>query len=137
MTGLVLCHLMHGVMNSIKASHLGILGDTELILASTSLCSSALLQIRLRIPYALTQQLSKLSSVLSLLESIALESLCDLRIALAVSLTTHCQIHTNLTTLTVEVVTQVVDHLLTHTLGLAVTDLMNGGKRHLTTILHL
>ena len=137
MTGLVLRHLVHGVVDSIEASHLRILGNTELILASTSLCSSALLQIRLCIPYALTQQLSKLGSMLSLLESVALESLGDLGITFAVGLTTHSQIHTNLTTLTVEVVTQVVDHLLTYTLGLTVTNLMNSSERHLTIVLHL
>ena len=137
MTSLVLRHLMHSVVDRIEASHLCVLSDTELILASTSLGSSALLQIRLGIPYALTQQLSKLGSVLSLLECIALKRLGDLGITLTISLTTHGQIHTNLTALTIEVVTQVVDHLLAYTLGLAVTNLMNSSERHLTTVLHL
>ena len=137
MTGLVLRHLMHSVVDRIEASHLCVLSDTELILASTSLGSSALLQIRLGIPYALAQQLSKLGSVLSLLECIALKRLGDLGITLTISLTTHGQIHTNLTALTIEVVTQVVDHLLTYTLGLAVTNLMNSSERHLTIVLHL
>ena len=137
MTSLVLRHLMHSVVDRIEASHLCVLSDTELILASTSLGSSALLQIRLGIPYALTQQLSKLGSVLSLLECIALKRLGDLGITLTISLTTHGQIHTNLTALTIEVVTQVVDHLLAYTLGLTVTNLMNSSERHLTTVLHL
>ena len=137
MTSLVLRHLVHSVVDRIEASHLCVLSDTELILASTSLGSSALLQIRLGIPYALTQQLSKLGSVLSLLECIALKRLGDLGITLTISLTTHGQIHTNLTALTIEVVTQVVDHLLAYTLGLAVTNLMNSSERHLTTVLHL
>ena len=137
MTSLVLRHLMHSVVDRIEASHLCVLGNTELILASTSLGSSALLQIRLGIPYALAQQLSKLGSVLSLLECIALKRLGDLGITLTISLTTHGQIHTNLTALTIEVVTQVVDHLLTYTLGLAVTNLMNSSERHLTIVLHL
>ena len=137
MTSLVLRHLMHSVVDRIEASHLCVLSNTELILASTSLGSSALLQIRLGIPYALTQQLSKLGSVLSLLECIALERLGDLGITLTISLTTHGQIHTNLTALTIEVVTQVVDHLLAYTLGLTVTNLMNSSERHLTIVLHL
>ena len=90
MTSLVFRHLMHGVVDSIETGSLRILGDTELILASTSLGSSALLQIRLGIPYALTQQLSKLGSVLSLLECIALKRLGDLGITLTISLTSHC-----------------------------------------------
>ena len=56
MTGLVLGHLMNGVVDSIETSGLGILGNTELILAGTSLSSGALLKVRLGIPYALTQQ---------------------------------------------------------------------------------
>ena len=59
MTSLVLGHLMHSVVDCIEASSLGVLGNTELILASTSLCSSALLQVGLGIPYDLAQQLSK------------------------------------------------------------------------------
>ena len=56
MTGLVLGHLMNGVVDSVETSGLGILGNTELILAGTSLSSGALLKVRLGIPYALTQQ---------------------------------------------------------------------------------
>ena len=47
-----------------------------------------------------------------LLESIALESLSNLGIALTIGLTRHCQIHTYLATLTIEMVAQVVNHLL-------------------------
>ena len=60
MTGLVLGHLVNGIVDSIETSSLGILGDAELILASTSLSSSTLLQIGLGIPNALAQELSKL-----------------------------------------------------------------------------
>lgn len=59
MTGLVLRHLVHGVVDSIESGSLSVLGNTELILASTSLGSSALLQIGLGVPYDLAQQLSK------------------------------------------------------------------------------
>ena len=137
MTSLVLRHLMHSVVDRIEASHLCVLSDTELILASTSLGSSALLQIRLGVPYNLAQQLSETRSMVSLLERIALESLGDLGITLTISLTSHSQILTHLAALTVKVCTQVVDHLLTYTLGLAVTNLMNSSERHLTTVLHL
>ena len=53
MTGLVLSHLVNGVVDSIETCSLSVLGNTELILTSTSLSSSTLLQIGLRIPYAL------------------------------------------------------------------------------------
>ena len=55
MTGLVLSHLVNGVVDSIETSSLGVLSNTELILASTSLGSSTLLQIGLGVPYALAQ----------------------------------------------------------------------------------
>ena len=59
MTGLVLSHFVNGVVDGIETGSLGILGNAELVLASTSFSSSALLQIGLGIPYNLAQQLSK------------------------------------------------------------------------------
>ena len=87
MASFVLGHLMNGVVDCIETCSLSILGNTELILAGTSLCCGTLLEISLRIPYTLTQQLSKLRSVLSLFESIAFECLGDFGITLTVSLT--------------------------------------------------
>ena len=55
MTRLVLCHLVNSIVDSIETSSLGVLGNTELILASTCLSSSTLLQVGLGIPYALSQ----------------------------------------------------------------------------------
>ena len=136
-TGLVLGHLVNSVVDGVETGGLGVLGDTELILAGTSLSSGTLLQVRLRIPDTLTQQFSETTGVVSLLESIALEGLGNLGIALTVSLTGHGQIHTDLAALTIEVVTQVLNHLLTDTFGLAVTNLMNGGIGHVGIILQL
>ena len=136
MTGLVLSHLMNGVVDSIETSSFGILGNAELILASTSLCSSTLLQIGLGIgPYNLAQQLSETRSMVGLLESIALESLSNLRIALTIGLTSHSQILTYLATLAIEVSTQVINHLLADTLRLAIANLMNSGIGHVGIIL--
>ncbi len=72
--------------------------------------------------------------MISLLKCIALEGLCYLGITLTVCLTGHCQIHTNFTTLTVEVIAQVLNHLLTHSLRLAVTNLVNGSISHIGII---
>ena len=112
MTGLVLSHLVYGVVDSVETSSLSVLGNTELILASTSLSSSTLLQIGLGIPNTLTQQLSETRSMICLLKSITLKCLSNLRITLTISLTSHCQIHTYLTTLAIKMVTQIVNHLL-------------------------
>ena len=112
MASLILSHLVNGIVDSIETSGLSVLSDTELILACTSLGSSTLLQIGLSVPYALAQQLSETRSMVGLLESITLECLSNLRITLTIGLTSHSQIHTNLATLTIEVSTQVVDHLL-------------------------
>ena len=111
MTSLVLCHLMNCVVCSIHTRSLSILGNTELILACTTLSSNTCLKIALCILQYIAQQFSKLACVLSLLKSVTLESLSNFRIALAVSLTAHCQIHTNLTTLTIEVSLKVLNHL--------------------------
>ena len=135
MTGLVLGHLVNGVVDGVETGSLSILGDTELILTGTSLSSGTLLQVGLRVPNTLAQQLCETTGMISLLEGIALESLCNLRIALTVSLTGHSQVHTNLTALSVEVITQVLNHLITHTLRLTVTNLMDGGIGHIGIIL--
>ena len=129
-TSLILGHLVNSIVDSVEAGSLGVLGNAELVFTSTSLSSSTLFQIGLRIPYTLTQQLGKTAGVVCLLESIALECLSDLGITFTVSLTGHCQIHTNLATLTVEVVAQVLNHLFTYSLGLAVTNLVNGSVGH-------
>ena len=87
MTGLILGHLVNGVVDSIETCSLGVLGDTELVLAGTSLSGSALLKIGLGIPHALTEQFCKTRSMVGLLESIALEGLGNLGIAFTISLT--------------------------------------------------
>ena len=110
-------------------------GDTELILTGTCLGSCTLLKVRLRIPYTLTQQLCETAGVIGLFESIALEGLSDLGITLTICLTSHSQIHTDLTALTIEVVAQVINHFLTYTLGFAVANLMNSGISHVGIVL--
>ena len=96
MASLVLSHLMNGVVDSVRALLLSQLSDAELVLASTLLGSDASLEIALSVAQYLAQELSETASVVSLLVSIALVSLCYLRIALTVGLTSHSEIHTNL-----------------------------------------
>ena len=52
MTGFVLSHLVNGVVDGVKASSLGVLGNAELVLAGTGLSGGALLKVGLRVPYA-------------------------------------------------------------------------------------
>ena len=73
--------------------------------------------------------------MVGLLESITLESLGNLWIALAIGLTSHSQILAYLAALAVEVCTQVVNHFLANTLGLAVANAVNGGVSGLTLVL--
>ena len=135
MTGLILCHFMNGIMDSVETCSLSVLSNAELIFASTSLSSSTLLQIGLSIPNALAQQFCETRSMVSLLKSITLESLGNLRIALAIGLTSHCEVHTDFATLAIEVVAQVLNHLFADTLGLTITNLMNGGVGHISIFL--
>ena len=64
--------------------------------------------------------------MIGLLECITLECLGNLRITLAVGLTSHSQILAYLAALAVKVCTQVVNHFLRDTLGLAVANAVNG-----------
>ena len=124
---LIFCHFMDSVVNSVEASFLSIYSDAEFVLACSSLSSGTFLKIGLGIPDTLTEQFCKLSSMLSLFESITLESLGNLGISLAVSLARHGQIHTYLTALTIEVIAKVLNHLLAYALRLAITNFMLSG----------
>ena len=64
MTGLVLRHLVDGVMDCIVVELLCLGSDGELALACTSLSLNAFLKIGLGIPYYITEKLSAFCSIL-------------------------------------------------------------------------
>ena len=106
MTSLVASHLVNGVVNGVKVLSLSKLSDAELILASSCFSVHSLLKVSLSVPHHFTEQLGKLSGMLSLFPSVALKRLGDFGISFAVGLTTHCKVHTHLTALAIEVVFQ-------------------------------
>ena len=116
-TGLVLGHLVDGVMDSIVVELLCLGSDGELALACTSLSLNAFLKIGLGIPYHITEKLCEFCSMLGLFESISLESLCDFWIALTLGLTAHCQIHADLGALAGEMSLQTLMNLRVATFG--------------------
>jgi len=77
--------------------------------------------------------LCELGCVLSLLESVTLERLGDLGVALAVGLTAHRQIHAHLGALADEVVVESLHEL--GVVDLAVADLMLGNELQRTGVL--
>ena len=111
MTSLILSHLVNGVVYCVEVLLLCELCETELILASATLCIHTLEEVCLGIPNYLTEELCELSSVLCLLPSVALVSLSDLWITLAVCLTAHSKVHTYLCTLTHKVVLKTLKEL--------------------------
>ena len=122
---LILTHLMNSVMDSVKVQLLSQRSDTLLILACTSLSLHTLLQVGLCVPNNLTDQLSELSGVLSLLPSVTLESISYLGITLAICLTAHRQVHTYLSTLAHEVSLQAIPYLFVATFRYAQNVLVN------------
>lgn len=66
---LILSHLMNCVVDSVKVLSLSVLSDTHLVSICTSLCVHTLLKVSLGIPYHVAEELSKLSSMLSLFVS--------------------------------------------------------------------
>ena len=125
MTGLVLCHLVNGVVDSVISELLCPAGDGELALAGSALGFSPLLDIGLGVPNDFAQQLSELGCVLCLLESVALEGLGDLGIALPFCLTAHRKIHSHLAALAVEMVVKTLHNFLI--LNLSITKLVLAG----------
>ena len=103
---------MNGVVSSVHTGSLGVAGDAELVLTCSTLSSDASLKVALGVFQHVAKELSEFRSVLCLLESVALESLGNLWIALTVGLAAHCEIHTHLTALTVEVSLEVLYHFL-------------------------
>ena len=107
-------------MDSIQVQSLCLLGQVHLAGASAALSLSTHHQVLLgAVGDDLTQQLCETRSVISLLVSIALVSLSDLRVALALSHAGHCQVHADLAALTLEVSAQAIDDVLGHALSLA------------------
>lgn len=121
---LVLCHFVYGVVDSIPTLLLSVLGNAELVLASTSLCAHTLLEVCFGVPYYVAEQLSKLGSVLCLFPCVTLESVSYLWVTLTVSLTAHGQIHTNLCALAIEVSVEVLYHFFVNAVFLGYTDNM-------------
>ena len=104
MTSLVLSHLMNGIVNGVKAELFGTCSYRKLAFASSALRFRTLLDIGLGIPYHFPKKFRELGCVLGFLKSITLESLRNLRISLALSLTTHGEVHSHFRALTVEMV---------------------------------
>ena len=96
MACLILAHLMNSVMDSIEVLLLSESCDPHLVLACSLLSKHSLLNVGLGVPYALSEELSELSCMLSLLPCISLECLSDLRITLSVCLTAHSEVHSYL-----------------------------------------
>jgi len=132
---LVLSHLMHGVVDSIEVESLSLLGNFHLTCAGTSLGFHALLEVCLGVPNTFANQFGETAGVVSLFESITLESFSDFGIALAVGLAAHGQIHAYLGAFAFEVGLQAFPYFGITTLGNA--DLMFGYELQITVLFQL
>ena len=106
MTGLVLGHLVNGVVNGVEVLLLRHAGQAHLVLAGAALGIHTFEQVGLGVPNDVADQFGKLRSVLGLLPGIALESLGDFGVALTIRLTSHRQVLSHLGTFAHEVVVQ-------------------------------
>ena len=120
MTGLILCHLVDGVVDSVEVQSLSLLGQVHLAGAGTALGLCTHHQVLLgAVGDDLAQQLGETGSMICLLVGIALVSLGDLGVALTLGHAGHCQVHTDLAALALEVGAQTIDDLLRNALSLA------------------
>ena len=137
-TGLVTSHLVDGVVDGIEAVLLGAGGKLELALGGTKLAVNAPskvvlrggLHVRLKLG---TEKLGELGGVLRLFESVPLERLGDLRIALTLGLTAHREIHSDLRALSVEMILETLDNFFV--LYTAVTDVVLAGPLWLAALI--
>ena len=134
MASLVLSHLVNRIMDSIETELL--CERCELFLASASavLCIDTHREVLLRaVRQDLAEELSEFGSVLSLLKSVALVSLCDFRITFTVSLAAHSEVHADFRALAREVLAETLDDARINVLGNA--DMMLIGKRQILALL--
>jgi hypothetical protein len=126
---LVACHLMNAVVKCIKVVSLGNLGSLKLLSGSSLLSSHTHLHIGLGVVQdGLAKELSIAGSMTGLFHGIMLEGTCNLGIALAVSLTSHGQVHTDLTALALEGVAAVLQQFGRYALFEGDAQLMLSGK---------
>ena len=122
MTGLVLGHLVYGVVHGVQVLLLGQTRQTHLVLAGAALGIHTFEQVGLGIPNDVADQFGELRSVLGLLPGIALESLGDFGVTLAIRLTSHRQVLSHLGTFAHKVIVQTFPQLLAG--AFAVAELM-------------
>ena len=118
----ILSHLVNGVVDSIPAFGLGVLGNAELVLTSASLGVHALLKVGLGVPNHVTEKFCELGCMLSLLPCITTEGFSNFGIALTVGLTAHGQILANFRALTLPVCIEVLNHFLIYAIFLGDAD---------------
>ena len=103
-TGLVLCHLVDGVVDGVEVQLLCHLSQLELAFASAVLGGNASFEVLLGGgKNDLAQQLGKLGGVLRFLVSCLFPVHTDLGVALAESHSRHSEVHTDLAAFAVEV----------------------------------
>ena len=132
-TGFVLGHLVNGVVDGVVAELFCPCGDGELAFAGTGLGLITLLKVGLGVPDYVSEKLGELGGVLSFLESVPLEGLRDLRIALTLGLTAHREIHSDLRALSVEMILETLDNFFV--LYTAVTDVVLAGPLWLAALI--
>ena len=116
-TSLVTSHFVNGVVDRIQIQCLSTLCKVSLACSCTVLGVYSHLQVLLGgVGEHLTQQLCKLCSVLCFLISCLFPVQTDLGIALAMSNSCHCQVHTNLHALAVEVGAEIFHNIFGSTL---------------------
>ncbi len=92
--GFVFAHLMYRVMDGVEVELLSERGEVFLASASAVLGIDAHLEVLLRgVGEDFAEELCEFRCMLSFLECIALESLSDFRIAFAVCLAAHGEVH--------------------------------------------
>ena len=108
---------MNGVVDGVEVEFFGAACDAHLVFVGTGLGLHALEKVGLGVPNTFAEEFGKFGGVFSFLESVALESLGDFGIALAVGLTGHGEIHSHFAALAVEMGGKVSNHLVVGAFG--------------------
>ena len=117
MASFVACHFMYGVMDCVEVERFCTFCKISLAGSCAILSFNTHLKVLLGgVGYDFAQQLSKFCSMFCFFVSSFLPVQADFRIAFAMCNACHCQVHTDLAALAIEVSAQIVDDILRNTL---------------------
>lgn len=116
-TCLVLSHLVDCVVDGVEVAFLGVACDAHFVFAGSAFGDHTFLEVGLGVPDDFSEEFGEFGAVFGFFEGVAFEGFGDFRIAFAVGLAAHSEIHSDFRRLAEEVCVEVLNHFVAGTFG--------------------